>query len=77
MLMLQSVTTSSKAISHHLFRVKTDAKLAKKRLVEVMLHDENAFETESSLPDDSPSKSLKYSSSATIRGIGRQFFYLN
>jgi hypothetical protein len=77
MLMLTSVTTSSKAINHHLFRVKIDAKLAKKRLVEVMWHDENAFETESSLPDDSPSKSLKCFSNASIRGTGRQFFYLN
>jgi hypothetical protein len=35
-LRLPSVTTSSKAINHHLFCVKTDAKLATKYLVEVM-----------------------------------------
>jgi hypothetical protein len=36
-LRLPAVTTSSKAIKHHLFRVKTDAKLATKRLVEVVV----------------------------------------
>jgi hypothetical protein len=44
-LRLLSVTTSFKAINHYLFRVKTDAKLATKHLVEVMWHDEDAFDT--------------------------------
>ena len=39
-LKLLSVTTSSKAINHYLIRVKTDAKLATKHLIEVMWHDE-------------------------------------
>jgi hypothetical protein len=45
MLRFLSVTTSSKAINHYLFRVKTDAKLATNHLVGVMWHDENAFDT--------------------------------
>jgi hypothetical protein len=44
-LRLPAVTTSFKAINHHLFRVKTDAKLATKHLVEVMWHDENNVNT--------------------------------
>jgi hypothetical protein len=44
-LRLLSVTTSSKAINHDLFRVKTYTKLATNHLVEVMCYDENAFDT--------------------------------
>jgi hypothetical protein len=80
LLRLPSVTNhlfTTKAINHHLFPVKTtDAKLATKHLIEIMWHDENGFNTESSTPD-SPSKSLKCSSAASIRGTGRQFLYLN
>ncbi len=42
---LSSVTTSSKAINHHLFPVEIDTKLAAKRPVEVMWHDENTRQT--------------------------------
>ncbi len=59
--------SSSQSINHHLFRFETAANLAFKRSVEVMWHDENAFDAESSMPD-SPFKSLKYSSTASIRG---------
>jgi hypothetical protein len=40
--------SSSQPINHHLFRFETDANLAAKRSVEVMLHDENAFVAASS-----------------------------
>jgi hypothetical protein len=75
-LRLPSVTTSSKAINNYSFRVKTGAKLANKHLVEVMWHDEKAFNTESFMPD-SPSKCLECSSAASIRGACRQLLYLN
>jgi hypothetical protein len=75
-LKLPSVTTSSKAINHHLFCVKTKAELATNHLVEVTWHDKNAFDTESSMPD-SPSKCLKCSSAASIRGTSQKFLYLN
>ena len=64
---LSSVTTSSKVINHHLFRVKIDPKLAAKRPVEVMWQDENTFEPETSFPE-SPFKSLKSSAANSIRG---------
>jgi hypothetical protein len=66
-LSLLSDTTSSKVINHHLFCVERDAKLATKRRAEVMWHDANVFDAESSMPD-STSKSLKRSSAAFIRG---------
>jgi hypothetical protein len=75
-LKLPSVTTSSKAIDHHLFCVKTNAKLATNHLVEVMWHDKNAFDTYSFMPD-SLSKCLKCSSAASIKGTSRKVLYLN
>jgi hypothetical protein len=66
---LLSVTSFSKAIKHHSFHVETDAKIAAKYLVEVMWHDKNIFDAESSIPD-SPLKYLKCSSAASIRGSG-------
>jgi hypothetical protein len=43
--------SSSQPIDHHLFRFETDNNLAAERSVEVMWHDENAFEAASSMPD--------------------------
>jgi hypothetical protein len=43
--------SSSQPIDHHLFRFETDDNLAAKCSVEVMWHDENAFEAASSMPD--------------------------
>ena len=66
---LSLVTTSSKVINHHLFRVEIDPKLAAKRPVEVMWQDKNTFQADTSSPD-SPFKSLKSSAAASIRGTG-------
>jgi hypothetical protein len=41
----------SQPIDHHLFCFETYDNLAAKRSVEVMWHDENAFEAASSMPD--------------------------
>ena len=57
--------SSSQGITHHSFRFETDANLAAKRTVNIMWHDENAFEAASSMPD-SPSKSRKGSSAASV-----------
>jgi hypothetical protein len=43
--------SSSQPIDHHLFRFETNDNLAAKYSVEVMWHDENAFEAASSRPD--------------------------
>jgi hypothetical protein len=63
---LASVTTSAKAINHHTFHIDTDPQLAAKRPVEVMWHDENPFDAESSMPD-SPYKFLKRSATTSIQ----------
>ena len=72
---LSSVTTSSEAINHHTFGVETDVKLAAKRPVDFMWHDENLFEGESST-SDSPFKSLKHSSTPSIRGGGKSSIFI-
>ena len=64
---LASVTTSSKSLNHHTFHVETDTKTAAKRPVDVMWHDENTLDVESS-STDSPFKSLKCSTTASSRG---------
>jgi hypothetical protein len=57
-------------MNHHSFRIDPYTKLAiPKRPVEIMWHDENTFDTESSTPDF-PFKSLEGSSTAFIRRTG-------
>ncbi len=58
--------SSSQSINHHLFRFETAANLAVKRSVEVMWHDEDAFEAASFMPD-SPSDLRKALSAATLQ----------
>jgi hypothetical protein len=63
---LSPSVSSSQPIKHHLFAFKTDANLALKHPVYVIMwHDENAFEAASSMPD-SPSKLGKGSSAASV-----------
>ena len=63
---LSPPSSSSQSINHHLFRFETAANLAVKRSVEVMWHDEDAFEAASSMQDSS-SKFCKASSAATLQ----------
>jgi hypothetical protein len=63
---LSPPSSSSQTIDHQLFRFETDANLAAKHSVEVMWHDENAFEAASSMAD-SPSKFCKGSSAASLQ----------
>jgi hypothetical protein len=62
---LSPSASSSQLINHHLFCFQTDANLAAKRPVDVMWHDENAFEAASSIPD-SPFNSRGGSSAASV-----------
>jgi hypothetical protein len=63
---LSPLLSFSQPTNHHLFRFETDANLAANPSVEVMWHDEDAFEAASSMPD-SPSKFCKGSSAASLR----------
>ncbi len=68
--------SSSQPINHHSFQFETDPNLAAKRSVEVMWHDENAFEAAPSLPLP-PSKSRKGSSAASVqRAAGNSSVYI-
>ncbi len=73
---LSPSTSSSQPINHHSFQFETDPNLAAKRSVEVMWHDENAFEAAPSLPLP-PSKSRKGSSTASVqRAAGNSSVYI-
>jgi hypothetical protein len=68
---LPSVTTSSNAINKHNFPVEPDPKLVAKRPVEVMWQDkQDSFSASSVADTETPLKSLKGSSNASIRGPG-------
>jgi hypothetical protein len=73
---LSPSSSSSQPINHHSFQFETDPNLAAKRSVEVMWHDENAFEAASSIPE-SPSKFRKGSSAASkLRASGNSSVYI-
>jgi hypothetical protein len=67
--------SSSQLINHHAFPFETDANLVATRPVNVMWHDENAFEAASSMPD-SPSKSHKVYSAASVQQSARNLSVL-
>ncbi|WP_288992458.1 hypothetical protein [uncultured Marinobacter sp.] len=63
---LSSAAASSEATNHHSFHFQTDAKLAAKRPVDFMWHDETTFDASSTTPE-SPSKFPKPSSASLFR----------